>query len=346
MSNLYIYLSSFIITLKEANLINGLLKRYNDHFLNIFVLSNKLTEIEKDLFKLNLKTLKINFIQLCSKNIIKVIKEEDFLFVSFTNFKEIFKSYKVINKVKIDSLNKKQSYYLVKKINEQKVEVVDSFNGDFNNYPISSFENKFFYLNKDSIDYIADNELFYISKVKEVLKEKRYLHSKSVANLCYMIALKNKDKLSDKNLNKYYFAGLFHDLGKYLSKEEETNVMINLYNNFINLPSYSYHQFTGSYMCKKLFSLFDDSINEAIEAHCTGKANMSDLAKILYAADKIDPLRGYNSKPLIEAMMNDFENGFIFVLKENMKYLKSVGDNPYSNYLTLECTKFYNIANN
>ena len=51
---------------------------------------------------------------------------------------------------------------------------------------------------------------------------------------------------------------------------------------------------------------------------------MSPLGKIIYSADKIDPLRGYDSSPLIKSCMRDYAKGFVEVLKANKEQISAL----------------------
>ena len=67
---------------------------------------------------------------------------------------------------------------------------------------------------------------------------------------------------------------------------------------------------------------------------------MSPIGIILYASDKIDPLRGFDSRILIEEMKMNFLSGFKEVLKDNIKYFNR-NNIDYKNKYTDECIKFY-----
>ena len=66
---------------------------------------------------------------------------------------------------------------------------------------------------------------------------------------------------------------------------------------------------------------------------------------IVYACDKIDPLRDYDSSNLISAMKEDYIKGFKKVLKENILFLKQESslknNNFYLNKYTEACIKEY-----
>ena len=181
-------------------------------------------------------------------------------------------------------------------------------------------------------------------KINDILSNtiksnKRVEHSISVANLSYKIALANN--LS--NPFSFYLAGLFHDLAKGLSKDELKEEMVKHYSSYLDLPSFSYHQFIGGYLTKKLVGIEDKEIIDAIECHCTGKANMSPIDMVVYSADKTDPLRGYDSSKMIESLIKDYYKGFLYVLKENKAFLikKTNNINSIENRLSKACFEYY-----
>lgn len=194
------------------------------------------------------------------------------------------------------------------------------------------FNLNYFRINGEEIS--ANEEILKI--ISSFLDLKRYKHCLSVGCLAYKIALSNnlKDPI------KYYFAGITHDIGKNLDKSSE---YINKYltEEEKSYPSYMYHQFLGYYLVKELFNVDDEAVLNAIKYHCSGRSNMSAIEKIIYASDKIDPLRGYDSSYMIEAMCKNYETGFILVLEENRKFINNKQLKYSDNKLTEECYSFY-----
>ncbi len=190
------------------------------------------------------------------------------------------------------------------------------------------------YFKYDSLNCVAIDEILKI--VESYIDEDRFEHVKSVANLSYQIAIKN----NIENPLKYYFAGLVHDIAKNMDKNTE---VINKYltEEEKKFPKYCLHQFLAPHIVKEVFSIDDKEILDAIKYHCSGKANMSTMAKVVYAADKIDPLRGYDSKYMIDAMYENIDTGFLLVLEENRKFIKSKGKDSDLNNLSEECFKYY-----
>lgn len=188
-------------------------------------------------------------------------------------------------------------------------------------------------LKKEVIDYIVTNNLYFVPKIHEFLREKRFNHSVSVANLAYQIAKKHNLDHPDKA----YIAGLLHDIGKEI---EQYPIMDEHYKEYLDLPKFAYHQFASEHIAKKEFEIEDPDILSAIRNHATGNKNMSTLDKIIYAADKIEPTRGFDSSELISAMMEDIDKGFKTVLAANKEFLIEHRGDIY-NRLTSNCFKQY-----
>ncbi len=184
------------------------------------------------------------------------------------------------------------------------------------------------------LDYIAEHSLYYVDKMKAYLSEKRLKHSLSVARLSYQIAIANKIE----NPGRAYIAGALHDIGKEISDDEAEKMLEGL----DKYPKWAYHQFIGAYIAENEFFVKDKEILAAIREHCLGAANMSTLSKIIYAADKIDPSRGWDSAKYVKLCMNDIEFGFLSVLRANYEFLKAkCGGNEEGISASKECFSYY-----
>ncbi len=170
--------------------------------------------------------------------------------------------------------------------------------------------------------------------LRSLLKEKRYNHSISVGGLCEMAAKKQgKDALDAK------WTGILHDCAKYLKKDEAKALMEKYYPSFASGPEWTYHQFLGALLAKEVFGVENTEVLDAIRFHATGKKEMCYLGKLVYACDKIDPLRGYDSADMIKSVVADTDKGFVYVLDENRKYYQTKGFDP--DPLTKECFLYY-----
>ena len=188
------------------------------------------------------------------------------------------------------------------------------------------------------LQYIEKNRLYFVKKVASFIPEKRLNHSIEVANLALKVAEVNKLE----PLYKYYFAALLHDLGKGYYKEDENllKIMKDNYPEYLDIPNFAYHQFAGEFLAKNKLGVEDPEILDAIKFHCTGKANMSPLGMVVYACDKIEPTREFDSTWLINACMDDWKNGFLTTLEDNRKYLLGA-KKDITNKLTDECFAMY-----
>lgn len=183
------------------------------------------------------------------------------------------------------------------------------------------------------LKYIVDNHLYKYDDIYKLIDDKRYRHSVSVAFLALEIAKSN-------NLDKYkcFIASMLHDVGKDVNKN--IHYMEEEWTSYKDLPFKVIHQFIGASIAKHEFDIKDEDILSSIAYHCSGRASMSLLERVVYASDKMDPLRKYDSSALIKACLEDIENGFVVVLDANKEYLenKSV---DFNNLLTDQCFKFY-----
>lgn len=186
------------------------------------------------------------------------------------------------------------------------------------------------------INYIVDNNLYFINKIKSYLTAERYNHSVEVAKLAYEIAEKNKLSI------KYdcFIAGLLHDIGKNVKGQDAISIMKEHYSEYLDLPAPVYHQFIGHFLAKNDFNITNNDILNAIKFHTTGCSSMCDIAKIVYAADKIEPTRGFDSKWLIDAIEVNLNKGFSTILKDNIKYFET-NNVPYKNKLMVGCFEKY-----
>ena len=196
---------------------------------------------------------------------------------------------------------------------------------------------KSFELPDDILFYIVEHNLYEgMVELNYILTPHRLAHSKSVAKTAYEIAKAN----NLDNPLKAFIAGLFHDIGKDITEDKQYEMTKKYYPEYADIPKFAYHQFAGAHLVQEMFGLKDPDIIEAIKFHSTGNENMGLLAKIIYASDKIELTRGFDSSDLINAMKNDAEQGFKIVLQANKDFLLSKGKD-INNRLTYKCFKQY-----
>ena len=193
-------------------------------------------------------------------------------------------------------------------------------------------------LDDEVLQFIEENRLYFISRIAKYVTSKRLDHSIQVARLAKKIAVVNH---LDKP-ERFYIAAILHDVGKTTKCEGEDAIsfMKKYYPEYVDLPKFAYHQFIGEYLAKKEFNIKDEEILEAIKFHCTGNSNMKQIGMVVYASDKIEPTREFDSTWLINSCLANWYQGFIDTLVDNKKYLLGHAKD-ITNKLTDACFKQY-----
>jgi nicotinate-nucleotide adenylyltransferase len=172
-------------------------------------------------------------------------------------------------------------------------------------------------LDHEVLKYISSHGLYLDTMIKPRLSKKRYNHSLSVAKLTKQFAQANGcDPL------KGWIAGVMHDVAKEMDKKEAEFLMREYYPHHMEASRPIWHQWLSSYVCQTEFLIMDPEILKAIEDHTTGSTTMTKLGKCLYCADKLDPLRGYDSSKGIALCMEDIDAGFASQLEQFYQYSK------------------------
>ena len=123
------------------------------------------------------------------------------------------------------------------------------------------------------------------------LKTSRFAHSVGVADTAVKLA-----ERFGVNTDKAYIAGLLHDCAREFENDElpheaiKRNIEIGEVEKQMPLLLHSY---IGSIMIKEIYGVDDSEISQAIWRHTVGGRNMTDLDKIIYFADMIEPHRNY-----------------------------------------------------
>lgn len=157
--------------------------------------------------------------------------------------------------------------------------------------------------------------------LKEILSERRYIHSIGVMEMCGELA-----KIYNIDIEKAQIAGLLHDNAKEMTKEEmfkyaeENDIEINEIER-ISFPIL--HGKIGADIAKKKYGV-DKQIQDAIKYHTTTSPKMDTLAKILYVSDKIELNRtseDYNIEYERELAKKDLDATVIYIIDANIKTL-------------------------
>ena len=160
--------------------------------------------------------------------------------------------------------------------------------------------------------------------VKKSVSEKRYSHSVRTAEMCRKLcALYGLDEKTG------YFAGISHDMCKNFKPEQLLSLAQEDGADVSELerkkPSLL-HGRAAAVLLKNDFGVTDSSVLEAVANHTFGKTGMCSLAKVLYAADKIEPGREHVTEDYLARLLALSLNGLVkAVLEENIDYLRKKG---------------------
>ncbi len=157
--------------------------------------------------------------------------------------------------------------------------------------------------------------------LKDILSEKRYIHSIGVMEMAEKLA-----EIYNVDVQIAKIAGLLHDIAKEMSPEEmlkyveDNNIEIDEVER-INTPIL--HGKIGADISKKRYNV-NEKIQKAIEYHTTTSPDMDMLAKIVYVSDKIELNRkseDYDIEYERELALKELDETVIFIIESNIKSL-------------------------
>lgn len=161
--------------------------------------------------------------------------------------------------------------------------------------------------------------------MEKTLDRKRFEHTLGVAYTATALAM-----CYQVDLNKAQTAGLLHDCAKCISDEKKIAICTkhNIQINAIELNNpFLLHAKVGSYMAMKKFNVHDPDIINAILNHTTGRPGMSELEKIIYIADYIEPGRKQapNLSIVRKLAFQNLDQALLKILEDTLQYLKDSG---------------------
>lgn len=172
-----------------------------------------------------------------------------------------------------------------------------------------------FFLASHGIKKMLNEHGYYYEEIAKYLcNEHRYLHSISVAKTAMKLA-----EMHHLDSNKAYRMGLLHDITKRWT-DEQGERLLNIYQKeCLKYDPKVWHSFTAPIFIQKNLCLCDKTIYNAIWHHTLGDGN-SDYDHILYIADKIEPLRGYDTTKEWELSRISLKQAAHYVLEQSNAY--------------------------
>ena len=171
------------------------------------------------------------------------------------------------------------------------------------------------YLDKKIINYIKEHKMYVSIQIKNLMSKTRYLHTLRVKNTALQIA----KSIKYSNLDKVYYAAMYHDIAKEFSKQK-TLKLIKSYDKNYYPTIHTLHGIASSIYANIHFNVNDEEVLSAISEHVLPHNKCSRLAKIIYCADKLEPFRTKqdvsNRIAYLKLVKNDLNKGFSKLYKE------------------------------
>ena len=181
------------------------------------------------------------------------------------------------------------------------------------------------------------------SETCERIGEKRYLHTIRVRDVAIDLA-----NIYGVDPEKAEIAGFLHDCAKIRDEKklikEAKNQGLLITEEMKRAPQII-HSHLGRVMAKNLYGIDDEDILNAISYHTTGRPNMSDLEKIIFLADYIEPMRNFDGVDIARKLAKkDLDSAMYFALNNTLKFL--VEKDKYIVVETVLARNFYEEMSN
>jgi predicted HD superfamily hydrolase involved in NAD metabolism len=176
-----------------------------------------------------------------------------------------------------------------------------------------------------------------LQKVKDRLPENRFNHVLGVLNMATTLA--QKFGVSEP---KAQVAAILHDVAKFSDREWMKSIIINENMDPLLLDYHSelWHAPVGAYVAESEFGIQDEDILNAIRYHTTGRVGMSDLEKVIYIADLVEPGRNFSGVEELRQLKDQGLNVMMEAsIKHTIDFLKSKNQPVYPD--SLKCYEYF-----
>ncbi len=150
--------------------------------------------------------------------------------------------------------------------------------------------------------------------VKERLPENRFIHVLGVVDTAIELA-----KEFNVPESKAQTAAILHDVAKFSDREWMKSIIVSEKLDPLLLEYHAelWHAPVGAYVAKTEFEVEDEDVLNAIRYHTTGRESMSDLEKVVYIADLIEPNRKFTG---VEELRQLKERGLDVMMEASVKH--------------------------
>lgn len=161
-----------------------------------------------------------------------------------------------------------------------------------------------------------------LAAMKDRMPEKRYIHTIGVTDTAMALAEK-----FGQDPKKAEVAAILHDSCKYADRDwmKQTIIEQQMDPTLLQYHHELWHGPVGAYVAETEFGVTDMDMLNAIRFHTTGRAGMSDLEKIVYIADMIEPNRKFPDVDTLRAAAEEMtlDDLMITCLSHSIQFLMS-----------------------
>lgn len=160
-------------------------------------------------------------------------------------------------------------------------------------------------------------------KLKKYLDKERFIHTQGVTYTAAALAMAHGISLEQARL-----AGLLHDCAKCIPNKKKFKLCkkhnIEL-SSFEKQNPFLIHAKLGVHIAREKYGVHDLEVLSAVRWHTTGKEKMSDLDKIVYIADYIEPGRDKapNLAWIRKVAFTNLDECMYYILKDSLAYLET-----------------------
>lgn len=153
-----------------------------------------------------------------------------------------------------------------------------------------------------------------LEKVKERLPANRFTHVLGVVDTAIELA-----KEFNVSESKAEIAAILHDVAKFSDRDWMKSIIVSEKMDPLLLEYHAelWHAPVGAYLATTEFGVEDEDVLNAIRYHTTGREAMSDLEKVVYIADLIEPNRKFSG---VEELRQLKDRGLDVMMEASVKH--------------------------
>lgn len=166
----------------------------------------------------------------------------------------------------------------------------------------------------------------HVERVRKRLTSKRYKHTLGVVETAIKLA-----EYYGGDIEKTFLAALYHDYAKSYSDQEIMDAarqyQLTLDETMIHVPSLA-HGFIAAAEIEHELGIKDVEVLDAMRYHTIGRLNMTQIDKIIYLADAIEPGREFPGvEKLRKIAYKDLDGALIEAIGITISYVILSGNN-------------------